>query len=156
MKNTDAKRVLEIYKMGLETGNATFETSIPSWGIWNKNHLSHSRLVYEENGKILGWAALAPVSGRKVYKGVAEISVYIDTEFRGRGIGYRLLNSLIKSSEQNGIWTLTSSVFPENKATFRLHQKTGFRIVGVREKIAEHHGSWRDTVIFEKRSKKIF
>jgi phosphinothricin acetyltransferase len=152
----DRLRVLEIYKMGIETGNATFETKVPTWKQWNSNHLTHSRLVYESNRKILGWAALSPVSDRVVYKGVAEISIYVDVNFLGQKIGFKLMNELIKSSEKYGIWTLTSSVFPENQATFKLHKNAGFRIVGVREKIASHYGNWRNTLIFERRSQKKF
>jgi L-amino acid N-acyltransferase YncA len=156
MLKSDSESVLEIYRMGLETRNATFETIVPSWQEWNAKHLSHSRFIFEENGKVTGWAALTPFSGRKVYSGVAEISIYVATSFRGKKIGSGLMEKIIISSELNGIWTLFSSVFPENEATLRLHKKFGFRIIGTRESIAKLDGKWRDTVLLEKRSSKSF
>lgn len=153
MRDEDAGRVLEIYKMGLDTRNATFETKVPAWSDWDLKHHRHSRFVYLQNDRILGWAALSPVSTREVYKGVAELSIYLDTNFLGRGIGSRLMEEVIRSSEDHGIWTLQSSVFPENTATLKLHQKFGFRILGQRERIARLDGQWRDTVILERRSK---
>jgi len=154
MTGKDSARVLEIYKMGLDTRNATFETEVPAWADWDIRHLQHSRFVYTENEKVLGWAALSAVSARTVYKGVAEVSIYIDTDFIAKGIGSKLMDKVIQSSEENGIWTLNSSVFPENIATLKLHEKFGFRIVGVREKIARLDGKWRNTVLLERRSKK--
>jgi L-amino acid N-acyltransferase YncA len=155
MQLSDSQRILEIYKSGLETHNATFETSVPSWKEWDSIHLKHSRFVYENNYVILGLIALSPFSIRKVYEGVAEISIYVDTNFVNRGIGTALMEKAIISSEFNGIWTLFSSVFPENKATLKLHEKFGFRIVGTREKIARLDGEWRDTILLERRSKCI-
>ena len=155
MTPRDSYKILEIYKMGLETRNATFETNVPSWTDWDLQHLDHSRFVYVENEKILGWIALSPVSTREAYKGVAEISVYIDTNALGKGIGSKLMDKVILSSEENGIWTLNSSVFPENKATLKLHEKNGFRIVGTREKIGRLDGKWRDTVLLERRSRSV-
>jgi L-amino acid N-acyltransferase YncA len=155
MISNDSTRILEIYKMGLDTRNATFETGIPSWTDWDSKHLKHSRFVYIENGKILGWIALSPVSTRKVYEGVAEVSVYIDTNILGKGIGSKLMDKVIVSSEKHGIWTLHSSVFPENTATLKLHDKYGFRVIGKRDRIAQLDGKWRDTVLLERRSKKI-
>lgn len=155
MNQNDSTRILEIYKMGLDTRNATFETSVPSWTDWDSKHLKHSRFAYVENDKILGWIALSPVSTRKVYEGVAEVSVYIDTNSLGKGIGSKLMEKVIVSSEIHGIWTLYSSVFPENTATIKLHDKFGFRIIGTREKIAQLDNKWRDTVLLERRSKKI-
>jgi len=155
MTHQDRLRILEIYKMGLDTRNATFETEVPEWPDWDLHHFKHSRFVYEENGKILGWVALSPVSTRKVYKGVAEISVYIDMETLGKGMGSKLMDRAIISSEENGIWTLYSSIFPENTVTLKLHEKFGFRIIGTREKIAKLDGKWRDTILLEKRSKRI-
>jgi L-amino acid N-acyltransferase YncA len=152
---TDSTRILEIYKMGLDTRNATFETKVPSWTDWDSKHLEHSRFVYVENDKIHGWVALSPVSTRKVYEGVAEVSVYIDINTLGKGIGSKLMEKVIISSEMHGIWTLYSSVFPENAATLRLHDKCGFRIIGTREKIAQLDNKWRDTVLLERRSKRI-
>ena len=154
MTGQDSSRVLEIYKMGLDTRNATFETEVPSWTDWDLKHLSHSRFVYVDNEKILGWTALSPVSTRLVYKGIAEISIYIDKDFFGKGIGSLLMDIVIMSSEEQGIWTLYSSIFPENKATLRLNEKFGFRIIGLREKIAKLDDKWRDTILLERRSKK--
>jgi len=155
MTADDISRVLAIYKMGLDTRMATFETVVPSWNDWNSKHLKHSRLVYSEIGKIFGWSALSSVSTRLVYKGVAEISIYVDTENLCKGIGSQLMHKLITSSEQNGIWTLYSSVFPENIGTLKLHDKFGFRIIGIREKIAQLDGKWKDTILLERRSKII-
>ena len=150
----DSTRVLEIYKMGLDTSNATFETNVPSWIDWDSKHLNHSRFVYLESDKILGWIALSPVSTRKVYEGVVEVSVYIDTNILGKGIVSKLMEKVIISSEMHGIWTLYSSVFPENVATLKLHDRFGFRVIGTREKIAKLDNKWRDTVLLERRSKK--
>jgi phosphinothricin acetyltransferase len=140
--------------MGLDTRNATFETDVPFWIDWDLKHLEHSRFVYVDSEKILGWIALSPVSTRKVYKGVAEISVYVDTANLGKGIGSALMDRVIISSEEHGIWTLCSSVFPENTATLKLHERFGFRVIGTRERIAQLDGKWRDTVLVERRSKK--
>jgi phosphinothricin acetyltransferase len=153
MQQADSFRVLEIYSMGLETRNATFETTLPSWKEWDSKHLSHSRLVFEEDN-VEGWAALTPFSARKVYQGVAEVSIYVANGFRGKKIGSALMDQIIISSEFNGIWTLVSSVFPENEATLRLHEKFGFRIIGKRERIARLDGKWRDTILLERRSSK--
>jgi L-amino acid N-acyltransferase YncA len=150
----DSNRILEIYKMGINTGNATFETSVPSWSDWDSKHLKHSRFVYLENDKILGWIALSPVSTRKAYEGVVEVSVYVDTNFTGKSIGTELMDAVIISSENHGIWTLCSSVFPENIATLKLHDKFGFRVIGKRERIAQLDGKWRDTILLERRSKR--
>lgn len=155
MISTDSTRILEIYKLGLDTRNATFETNVPSWADWDKKHLAHSRFVYIENDKILGWIALSPVSTRKVYEGVAEVSVYIDTHTSGKGIGSKLMEKAITSSEMHGIWTLQSSVFPENQVTLKLHDKFGFRIIGTREKVSQLDNKWRDTILLERRSKKV-
>ena len=138
--------------MGLETKNATFEISVPSWQEWDSKHLRHSRFVSEEDGIIAGWAALSPFSSREVYKGVAELSIYVATGFRGKKIGSALMEKLITSSELNGIWTLVSSVFPKNEATLKLHAKFGFRVIGRRERIAKLDGIWRDTILLERRS----
>ena len=146
----DLKRV---YLEGIATGNATFETEAPSWEKWNSEHTKHSRFIAIENGEALGWAALSPVSGRCVYAGVAEVSVYIGADHRGKGVGKRLMEHLIKSSEENEIWTLQAGVFPENEASLSLHQKYGFRQFGRREKIGKMKGTWRDTVLLERRSK---
>ena len=153
MTSQDSTRVLEIYKMGIDTRNATFETEVPAWADWDQKHLPHSRFVYTEDENVLGWAALSGVSARPAYKGVAEISIYIDTDFRAKGIGSELMKKVIGSSEEHGIWTLNSSVFPENTATLKLHEKFGFRIIGIKEKVAQLDGKWRNTVLLERRSK---
>lgn len=155
MLDSDSNRVLDIYKMGIETRNATFEINLPTWEEWDFKHLEHSRFVYIDNNKVIGWVALSQVSSRPVYKGLAEVSVYIDLNYAKKGIGSELMNQVIKSSEENGIWTLQSSVFPENKATLALHSKFGFRILGEREKVASLDGIWRNTIILERRSKVV-
>jgi L-amino acid N-acyltransferase YncA len=152
MLQSDRERVLEIYRMGLETRNATFETIVPSWNDWDMKHLPHSRYVSVENGFVTGWAALTPFSSREVYRGVAEVSIYVANGFRGKKTGSHLMDQIIISSESNGIWTLVSSVFPENEATLRLHSKFGFRIIGKRIRIAQLEGKWRDTILLERRS----
>jgi Sortase and related acyltransferases len=156
MQQADSFRVLEIYRMGLETRNATFETMVPSWKEWDSKHLSHSRLVFEENDNVEGWAALTHFSAREVYQGIAEVSIYVADGARGKKIGSTLMDKIIISSELNGIWTLVSSVFPENEATLKLHAKFGFRIIGKRERIARLDGKWRDTILLERRSSKYF
>lgn len=155
MTGQDGSSILEIYKMGVDSRNATFDTTVPSWIDWDLKHLQHSRFVYVDKQKVLGWIALTPVSARQVYRGVAEVNVYIDINFLGKGIGSQLIEQLINSSEEQGIWTLYSSIFPENTATFKLHEKFGFRVIGRREKIAKLDDIWRDTVVLERRSKRI-
>ncbi len=146
--------VERIYKAGILTGSATFEITTPTWAKWDQNHLEHSRWV-ADNGKVLGWVALSPVSDRCVYGGVAEVSVYIDPKERGKGIGKMLLTKVIESSESNGIWTLTAGMFPENAGSIALHEKCGFRKIGYREKIGKLFGVWKDNLIYERRSKVI-
>jgi phosphinothricin acetyltransferase len=155
MLQSDSESVLEIYRMGLDTMNATFETKVPSWHAWDSKHLIHSRFVSEENGVVVGWAALTPFSTREVYRGVAEVSIYVSSDFRGKKIGSGLMKQIIVASELNEIWTLFSSVFPENEATLKLHLKFGFRIIGRREKIARLNGIWRDTILLERRCSEI-
>lgn len=153
----DWESVRSIYLEGLATGDATFETEAPSWEKWDESHLSVSRLVAvspSENG-VVGWAALARVSSRAVYGGVAEVSVYVTDNFRGKGIGKALLKQLIAASEQKGIWTLQASVFPENIASLALHKICGFREVGTRQRIGIVNGVWRDTVLLERRSEMV-
>ena len=147
--------VKAIYEAGLATGNASFQTSAPSWEEWDKSHLAHSRLVTLDSDTVTGWAALTPVSSRCVYAGVAEVSVYIDPTRHGQGVGKALLQALITESELNGLWTLQAGIFPENTASIQLHEKCGFRQVGVREKIGQMNGIWRDTILLERRSKTI-
>ncbi len=145
--------VAEIYKTGMETGNATFETAVPSFEEWDKKHLAFGRLVLLENKRILGWAALSKVSDRYVYNGVAEVSIYISTTAQGRGLGLKLLQKLIEISESKGIWTLQCGIMRENAASVQLHKKCGFREIGYREKIGKLNGVWRDNIIMERRSK---
>ena len=147
--------VKQIYEEGIATGNATFQTTAPTWEEWNKAHIPIPRLLAVGDDEILGWAALTPVSGRCVYEGVAEVSIYIGFLARGKGIGKQLLNQLIEESEKQHFWTLQSGIFPENKASISLHLSAGFRLIGKREKIGMMHGNWRDIVLLEKRSHSI-
>lgn len=144
-----------IYVQGIATKNATFETESPGWDNWNARHHVHSRFVAINDQQVLGWAALSPVSSRNVYAGVAEASIYVAEVAQGKGIGKALLTALVECSEQNGIWTLQASIFPENTASIALHKSCGFREVGYREKIARLAGIWRNTIILERRSRKI-
>ena len=144
--------VREIYLEGIRTGNATFETSVPQWEKWDAGHLPSCRWVARTGDDLLGWAALSPVSGRCVYAGVAEVSVYVAERARGQGIGMKLLTALVEASEQAGIWTLQAGIFPENIASIEVHKRCGFRIVGTREKIGCMDGRWRDVVLMERRS----
>jgi L-amino acid N-acyltransferase YncA len=155
MQPEDWPAVEDIYRQGIETGNATFETTTPAWEKWNANHHPHSRLVVrDERGTIVGWAALSPVSSRAVYAGVAEVSIYVASASCGKGIGKTLLAALIEHSERNGIWTLQAGIFPENIASLALHRACGFREVGRRERIAQLQRVWRDVVLLERRSHK--
>ena len=153
MTAEDWPAVREIYLQGIRTGNATFETDAPDWEKWNAGHMQSCRLVAREAGVVLGWAALTPVSGRCVYAGVGDLSVYVTEEARGKGIGRKLLKALIETSEQAGIWTLQAGIFPENTASIELHQRCGFRVVGRRERIGCMNGRWRDVMLLERRSK---
>lgn len=155
MTAADYSTVAAIYKAGIATGMATFETTVPTWEQWDDAHLPHSRLVATADGQMLGWAALSPVSGRCVYGGVAEISVYIAEAARGKGVGKALLQALVSDSEANGIWTLQAGIFPENVASIHLHEVSGFRLIGHREKVGKLDGVWRDTVLMERRSKTV-
>jgi len=152
MRAEDWPAVERIYLEGIATGNATFETESPGWEKWNANHHAHSRLVARDDHSVLGWAALSPISGRSVYAGVAEVSVYVADSAKGKGIGKALLRDLIQQSEQHGMWTLQASIFPENVASIELHKALGFRELGGRERIAKLADRWRDTVILERRS----
>jgi L-amino acid N-acyltransferase YncA/2-polyprenyl-3-methyl-5-hydroxy-6-metoxy-1,4-benzoquinol methylase len=154
MRAADAGEVLAVYQAGLGTGQASFETAAPAWEAFDAGKLPLHRHVAADavTGQVIGWAAASPVSGRCVYAGVIEHSVYIDAARHGRGIGGALLAALIASSEDAGIWTIQSGVFPENTASLRLHERAGFRVVGTRERIGCHHGRWRDVVFIERRS----
>lgn len=154
MAVADWNIVKEIYLSGIETNLATFQTECPTFEEWDSSHLKPCRLVIENDAGILGWAALSPISSRCVYSGVAEVSIYIAENSWGKGVGVSLLNSLIKSSENNEIWTLQAGIMQENKASIRLHEKCGFRIVGYRERIGkDRYGVWRNTILMERRRK---
>jgi L-amino acid N-acyltransferase YncA len=144
--------VARIYAEGIATGNATFETEVPSWESWEAAHLPDQRVVAVDGGEVAGWAAMSLVSGRCVYAGVVESSVYIAESARGRGVGRALMEELIRRSEAAGIWTIQTGIFPENTASLALHERVGFRVVGLRERLGEHHGRWRDVVFLERRS----
>ncbi len=152
LQAADWPTVRAIYAEGIATGNATFESTPPEWETWNAAHRSDCRFVADEDGINCGWAALTAVSGRCVYAGVAEISVYVAEACRGKKIGTRLLEHLIAASEQSGFWTLQAGIFPENTASLRIHEQAGFRLVGRRERIGQMHGIWRDTLLLERRS----
>jgi L-amino acid N-acyltransferase YncA len=152
MTDAHAAAVLDIYQAGMDEGNATFETRAPRWDEFCAARLPGHRFVATVAGQVTGWVAISPVSGRGVYAGVVEHSVYVHPAARGRGIGRVLLATLIASTEAAGIWTIQSSIFPENTAPLALHLGAGFRVVGTRERIARHHGRWRDTLLLERRS----
>lgn len=152
MRETDWPAVADVYRQGIESGHATFETDVPSAGDWDAGHLKAPRLVAREGDRLLGWAALSPVSDRCVYGGVAEVSVYVAGAARGRGIGRRLLEELVVGSEEAGIWTLQAGIFPENEASLAIHRACGFRVVGRRERLGRLAGEWRDVILLERRS----
>jgi len=152
----DYPALKEIYWHGIASGNATFETEAPTWEAWDKGHLQSCRLVaVDDHEQVVGWAALTPVSSRCVYAGVAEVSVYVHRDFRGKGIGKRLLQELIIESEKQNLWTLKAGIFPENKSSIKIHEQCGFRQVGYHEKIGKMKDMWRDTMLMERRSKTI-
>lgn len=156
MRHGDADAVLTIYQAGLDTGHASFETAAPSWATFDAGRLpAHRYVAVSDDGAVIGWVAVAAVSSRPVYAGVVEHSVYVDPAAHGRGVGRVLLAAMIASTEAVGIWTVQSGVFPENTTSLALHQRAGFRIVGVRERVgrhAAHDGRWRDVVFIERRS----
>jgi L-amino acid N-acyltransferase YncA len=154
MAQPDASQVLAIYQAGLDTGQASFETAAPEWEVFDAARLPAHRHVAADacTGEILGWVAASSVSSRAVYAGVIEHSVYVHPGHYRRGVGAALLGALIRSSEAAGIWTIQSGVFSENTASLTLHQRAGFRVVGVRERVGRHHGRWRNTVLIERRS----
>jgi phosphinothricin acetyltransferase len=150
---SDWPRIREIYGQGIESGHATFETEPPSWEEWDRARHPACRLVADEDGSLIGFAALSPVSKRPVYAGVCEVMVYVAESARGRGVGGRLMETLVRDSEAAGIWTLHSGIFPENEASIRAHERVGFRVVGTLSRIGRFHdGRWRDTVLMERRS----
>jgi phosphinothricin acetyltransferase len=148
-----AAEVLEIYQAGINEGNATFETRAPAWPQFLAGKLAgHSYVAVGDGHRVLGWVAASPVSARPVYEGVVEHSVYVSGTNRGQGVGRALLDQLISSTEAAGVWTIQSGIFPENTASLALHERAGFRVVGVRERLGRHHGRWRDVVLIERRS----
>jgi L-amino acid N-acyltransferase YncA len=156
MQPTDWANVAKIYGEGIATSHATFQKDIPDWASWDAAHLPFGRLIAQNTeGVVLGWAALTEVSGRCVYAGVAELSVYVAATARGQGIGQLLMDNLIQESENNGIWTLQAGIFPENTGSVQLHLKSGFRQIGFREKVGQMDGIWRDTLLFERRSRVV-
>lgn len=156
MRTEHAEQVLAIYQLGIEEGNATFETTAPSWQSFDAAKLSAHRLVaLDEGDQVLGWAAVVPVSDRCAYAGVVEHSVYVHPGARGRGVGLNLLTALLDSTDSAGIWTVQSGIFPENTASLALHQRAGFRVIGTRERIGRHLSRWRDVILVERRSPTI-
>lgn len=148
-----AEQVLAIYRSGIEEGNATFETAAPTWEAFDAARLPrHRHVALGPDGRVLGWAAVSAVSARPAYAGVVEHSVYVHPAARGQGVAAALLDALIASTEAAGIWTIQSGVFPENTASLALHTRAGFRVIGTRERIARHHGTWRDVLLIERRS----
>ncbi len=155
MKPSDWEEVARIYLEGIATGFATFETKAPTYEHWDKAHTKECRLIAENDGETMGWAALSPVSSRCVYGGVGEVSVYISDKSRGKGVGKLLMRHLIDKSENAGFWTIQSGIFPENMGSIKLHEKMGFRYIGKRERVGKIHGVWKDNLLFEKRSSKV-
>jgi L-amino acid N-acyltransferase YncA len=157
MVPADGEAVLAIYAEGIATGDATFETAAPDWTTWDAAHRPDCRLVARDGaGRVVGWAAVSQVSARAVYRGVVEESVYIAAAARGQGVGAQLLAALIEATERSGIWTIQTGIFPENGASLRLHERAGFRRVGVRERVGRDvTGRWRDVVFLERRSDRV-
>jgi len=150
----DYPRVREIYLDGIATGHATFETQAPEWEGWDGKFLKRCRVVAEADGEVVGWAALSPVSDRCVYGGVGEVAVYVDPAMRGGGVGTRLLDALVRASEEAGLWTLQAGIFPENVGSVRIHEKCGFRVIGTRERLGKMGDRGRDVLLLERRSGK--
>jgi len=153
MTRDDWPAVEAIYAEGIATGHATFETAAPGWDEFDRGRHCEHRFVAVESGVVVGWAALSPTSARACYAGVAEHSVYVTESARGRGVGRALMNALVESADASGIWTIQTSIFPDNEASVALHERLGFRVVGRRERIAQLNGVWRDTLLLERRSK---
>jgi phosphinothricin acetyltransferase len=152
LQPADWPDVARIFEEGIRTGNATFETTPPTWEAWDAGHLADHRLVVTLDGDVVGWAALSAVSDRACYSGVAEHSIYVAERVRGLGFGRQLLAALVAAADAGGVWTLQSGVFPENEASLALHLSLGFRVVGVRERLGRLEGLWRDVVLLERRS----
>ena len=155
MGEADASAVRRIYQEGLDTGEASFESLAPTGEEWCEGHLAVARLVAVSDGEVLGWAALSSVSDRCVYGGVAEVSVYVGESARGQGVGSLLMSALVEESERAGIWSLSAGLFPENEASLKLHEKHGFRVIGLRKRIGQQNGLWRDTLLLERRSEVV-
>jgi len=155
MQPADWPAICEIYREGIATGNATFETELPEWEKWDNGHRKDCRLIAREKEQVFAWAALSPVSSRRVYSGVAEVSVYVAAAARGNGIGKAVLQALIDESERHGIWTLQAGIFPENVASIALHKSCGFREVGVRRSIGKLGELWRDVLLLERLSLRV-
>jgi L-amino acid N-acyltransferase YncA len=155
MQPADWDTVREIYREGIATGQATFETQLPDWEKWDRSHRQDCRLIARQGDQILGWAALSPVSARRVYSGVAEVSVYVAAAARGRGVGTALLRALIEESEARGVWTLQAGIFPENAASIAIHKSCGFHEVGKRQRIGKLGETWRDVMLLERRSTRV-
>ena len=154
LQAADWPQVAEIYRQGMTTGRATFETRVPEWADWNAGCLPFARLVAEAGDRVCGWVVLKPTSKREAYRGVAEMSIYVHEDYRQRGVGDALLDVLLPTSEHHGIWSVQASVFPENSASIRLLGRKGFRRIGYRERVARLHGAWKDNVLFERRSER--
>jgi len=155
MRDADAPAVLAIYQAGLDTNQASFEITAPDWAGFDAARRPEHRFVAVDGDEVLGWVAVSSVSARAVYGGVVEDGVYVSPAARGRGVGRRLLDALIDSTEAGGVWTIQAGIFPENEASLALHRAAGFRTLGIREKIGRHHGRWRDVVLLERRSRSI-
>jgi L-amino acid N-acyltransferase YncA len=153
MTERDWSAVAAIYAEGIATGNATFEVRTPSWAEFDAGRLPDHRLVAVDGGRIVGWAAVMPTSSRECYAGVVEHSIYVSADTRGRGVGRMLMEALVASTDRAGIWTIQTSIFPENEASVALHERVGFRVVGERERIAQLDGIWRDTLLLERRAR---
>ena len=151
-KEQDWTSVSKIYSEGIATGIATFETEVPSFDVWNEKFIKKCRIVAVLDNKVVGFAVLSQVSKRKVYKGVAEVTVYVAQEKRRKGIGKLLLDTLVKESEKVGFWTLQAAIFSENTPSIELHKNCGFRVVGIREKIGKRNNKWHDNHFLERRS----
>ena len=155
LRPDDWPEVARIYEEGIRTGNATFETEVPSWEAWDAAHLPEQRLVAERDGRVAGWVGLLPVSERSCYAGVAEVSLYVGKVARSQGVGALLLGAILESWERAGIWTVQTGVLPEKEASVRLLRRFGFRALGTQERIGRLHGVWRDVVLLERRSEVV-